>query len=253
MSDDPREIQVPVGSGAVSATLTVPPTPGAHDPDAPWATVLIAHGAGGGKDQPALVGLADALADAGVASLRFNFPYREAGRKLPGTAQAAIDTWRAVVDWARPELAGGPLIAAGRSYGARMASMAAASDAGSAHTGGEGAGVTATSDSAPRLAVDGLAFLAYPLHPPGKPDQLRDAHLDQVPQPMLFLQGTTDPFAIPNADLDRVVARLGDRATLEWVDRANHSFEVAGQKREASVIGRDLAPTLIEWMRRLHR
>lgn len=244
-----HDATIPVGTGSVSATITLPASAGQGESDAPWATLLIAHGSGGSKDQPAIVGFADALAEAGVASVRFNFPYREAGRTLPGTAQAAIDCWHAVVAFARsrPELETGPLIACGRSYGGRMASMAAAEN-GALHADDPG-----TSAASPGLSVDALAFLAYPLHPPGRPDRPRDAHLDQVPQPMLFLQGTNDPFAIPNADLDRVVARLGDRATLNWIDRGNHSFEVAGQKREASAIGRDLAPQVVEWLRRVTR
>ncbi|MET4158374.1 putative alpha/beta-hydrolase family hydrolase [Agromyces sp. PvR057] len=207
-----------------------------------WATLVIAHGAGTGMEHPFLAGFASAVQALGVATLRFDFPYREAGRKFPDRAPVAIATWRAALAFARTRAdeagsgsgSGEPIWASGKSFGGRMASMAAA----------EG------------MPTSGLAFLGYPLHPPGRPEKARDEHLPDVAAPMLFLQGRTDPFAAPNEQLDDLVARLraargatGDSVVLEWVDDANHSFEVKGRKRPAAEIGASLAASVVAFMR----
>ena len=117
--------------------------------------------------------------------------------------------------------------AAGKSYGGRMASMAAA----------EGA-----------IAPRGLVYLGYPLHPPGEPAKARAAHLPDIPQPQLFLEGTNDPFVSPHSQLEEAVESCGD-ASLRWVEGGGHSFEVKGRKRPADQIGAELAPLVSEWMR----
>src|SRR5213076_1098229 len=119
-----------------------------------------------------LSGFTRALNEESVATLRFNFPYREAGRKFPDRPPAAIAAWRAAMEEAAARSKGEPLWAAGKSFGGRMASMAVA------------AGMPAA----------GLVYLGYPLHPPGKPDRVRAEHLFTITVPMLFLQGTGDPF-----------------------------------------------------------
>jgi predicted alpha/beta-hydrolase family hydrolase len=189
------------------------------------ATIVVAHGAGAGMEHPFLSGFTRAMNDLGFATLRFNFPYREAGRRFPDRPPVAIAAWRAVRDAAAARAAadgspGEPIWAAGKSFGGRMASMAVA----------EG------------MPAAGLVFLGYPLHPPGRPEKARDEHLPGITVPMLFLQGRNDPFAIPNAQLDEVVARVGPTATLEWIEDANHSFEVKGRKRPAAEVGAALAP-----------
>ncbi|MFK4728940.1 alpha/beta family hydrolase [Agromyces mediolanus] len=201
-------------------------------PDAALATVIVAHGAGAGMGHPFMSGVTRALTRLGFATLRFNFAYVEAGRRMPGRPAAAIAAWRAAVEAARglAAEAGAPderFWAAGKSYGGRMASMAVA----------EG------------MAVDGLVYLGYPLHAPGKAGQLRDAHLYGVTTPMLFLQGTNDPFATPNSELDEVVARIGPTATLEWIEGGGHSFEVKGVKRTPAEIGAGLAPLVADFIR----
>ncbi|MWC00288.1 alpha/beta family hydrolase [Agromyces seonyuensis] len=211
-------IRIEVGESTVSAAV--------HRPADPWASLVLAHGAGAGFDHPFLVGLSDALETEGVASLRFNFPYREAGRKFPDRAPAAIAAWRAVHAEALRRSAGEPVWAAGKSFGGRMASMAVA----------EG------------LDAPGLVFLGYPLHPPGKPEQRRDAHLFGLSVPMLFLQGTKDPFASP-AELAELAPAIGPNAVVELVEGGNHSFEVAGRKRPADVIGAELAPLIAAFLR----
>ncbi|WP_084003580.1 alpha/beta family hydrolase [Agromyces aureus] len=204
-----------------------------------WATLVIAHGAGTGLEHPFLEGFATAVQGLGVATLRFDFPYREAGRKFPDRAPVAIATWRAAVEFARARSteAGAPdepIWVSGKSFGGRMASMAVA----------EG------------MPAAGLAFLGYPLHPPGRPEKARTEHLPDVAAPMLFLQGRNDPFAAPNDQLDDLVAGLrlergstGAAIALEWIADANHSFEVKGRKRPAHEIGASLAASVVDFMR----
>lgn len=195
-------------------------------PDKPFATIAVAHGAGAGMEHPFLAGFTRALNEGAVATLRFNFPYREAGRKFPDRPPAAIATWRAAMDAARERSDGEPLWAAGKSFGGRMASMAVA----------EG------------MPAAGLVYLGYPLHPPGKPEKIRDEHLYGVTLPMLFLQGTRDTFATPEL-LEAVVARIGPTATLEWLEGADHSFGVAGAKRSAEEVGASLAGPVLAFLR----
>lgn len=177
-------------------------------------------------EHPFLEGFAGAMADEGVATLRFNFPYREAGRRFPDRPPLAIATWRAVMDIAAELSDGEPLWAAGKSFGGRMASMAVA----------EG------------MPARGLVYLGYPLHAPGKPEKLRDDHLYGVTVPMLFLQGTRDTFATPEL-LEAVVAKIGPTATLQWSEGGDHSFAVKGLKRGAAEVGASLAPGVAAFLR----
>ncbi|GLI27801.1 alpha/beta hydrolase [Agromyces rhizosphaerae] len=214
-----EELTLDTGAAEVPARFAAPADP--------WATIVVAHGAGAGMDHPWLAGFADAMVDAGVATLRFDFPYRAAGRRFPDRPPAAIATWRAALDAARARAGETPVWASGKSYGGRMASMAVADGADAA----------------------GLVFLGYPLHPPGKPEQLRDAHLYGITVPMLFLQGTNDPFAKPVEQLDDVVRRIGANAVLEWVEGGGHSFEVAGRKRSQAELGASVAPPVAAFLR----
>lgn len=236
MTTDEEPIAITVDGASVSAVYARPP--------AAAATIVVAHGAGAGMEHPFMTGFTRALNADGFATLRFNFPYREAGRRFPDRPPVAIATWRAVMDAAAARAAdairlsgpgetgdsGGscePIWAAGKSFGGRMASMAVA----------EG------------MPAAGLVFLGYPLHAPGKPEKPRDEHLPGITVPMLFLQGRNDPFATPNAQLDEVVARIGRKAVLEWLDGANHSFEVKGAKRPAVEIGAGLAAPVAAFVR----
>ena len=190
------------------------------------ATVLIAHGAGTGKDHPFLTGYAEALVGLGFSTLRFNFPYVEQGRRMPGPAAHAIATWNAAVAVARANDAAATVWATGKSYGGRMASMAAA----------EG------------LEVDGLAYLGYPLHPPGRPEKPRIEHLPAIRVPQLFIEGTNDPFIQPISQFEDAVATCRN-ARVEWIDGAGHTFEVKGRKRPAADIGAALAPLVADFIR----
>jgi len=169
--------------------------------------MALAHGAGVHRDHPSMNALAEALAGRGFAVLRFNFPYTEAGRKLPDAEDVLVGVWSAVWDRfrVRPETAGRPRLAAGRSMGGRMASIAAS--------------------KLPGFDPDGLVFFAYPLHPAGKPERLRVDHLGRITAPMLFLSGTRDPLA-ERGRLEAEVGKLGVGARLAWLEGADHGFEV---------------------------
>ena len=212
-------VVLPSGAVEVSAAF--------EEPSDAWATIAIAHGAGAGYRHPFLLGFARGMRAEGVATLRFNFPYLEAGRRMPGPAAHAVSAWGAVhADLA--ERAGGlPVFASGKSYGGRMASMAAA----------EGA-----------IDPAGLVYLGYPLHPPGDPSKPRVAHLPAVTQPQLFVEGTTDPFIHPHAQLEEAVATCSD-ATVQWIEGGGHSFEVKGGKRPADEVGAGLAPLVARFLR----
>ena len=190
------------------------------------ATVIVAHGAGTGKDHPFLTGYVDALRASGFSTLRFNFPYVEQGRRMPGPAAHAISTWTAVVAFARSADPAATVWATGKSYGGRMASMAVA----------EG------------LRVDGLVYLGYPLHPPGRPEKPRVEHLPGIAVPQLFVEGTNDPFIQPISQLEEAVASCRD-ARVVWIEDGGHTFEVKGQKRPAEQIGASLAPIVAEFVR----
>jgi hypothetical protein len=169
------------------------------------ACYVLAHGAGAGMSHPFLEAVAVGLAERGIATLRFQFPYMERRARRPDPPALAQATVRAAVaDAARafPDL---PLLAGGKSFGGRMTSQAQA--------------------AAPLPRVVGLAFLGFPLHPAGKPSDTRAQHLLDVQLPMLFLQGTRDTLARPEL-LGKLVARLGERATLVLSQDADHSFHV---------------------------
>jgi len=210
-----RPLSIPTPKGAVSAVW--------HPADGP--ALVVGHGAGAGMDHPFIVGFCEAVADEGIAALRFNFPYMEAGRRTPDAAKNAIGAFRSAFETAGDRSGGRPVLGGGKSYGGRIASMAAA----------EG------------IPAAALIFLGYPLHAPGKTGQIRDTHLYDLTMPMLFLHGTKDPFAEPN-ELAKVIGRLGDRATLVDIDGAGHSFE-RSRKDDPRVVGASLAPQVAAFVR----
>ena len=197
---DRKNIRIPVGSETVSGLLLRPP-------DA-TALYLFAHGAGAGLHHAAMESNAQRLAERGIATLRYQFPYMEKGLRRPdppAIAQAAVRAAAANAAELAPDL---PLFAGGRSFGGRMTSQAQA--------------------KAPLPKVRGLAFLGFPLHPAGKPGTERAEHLKDVSVPMLFVSGERDALAELGL-LRGVVASLGDRATLHVVAQADHSFKVAAK------------------------
>jgi uncharacterized protein len=192
------ELRIDTGdAGPVSAIL--------DRPAGATALLVLAHGAGAGMRHPFMERVAGGLADRGIATLRYQFPYMEAGRKRTDRTATAVATIAAAVERARHEAPELTILAGGKSFGGRMTAHAAA--------GGRLAGVR------------GLVFLGFPLHPAGRPSVDRAAILCDVPVPMLFLQGTRD--ALADLDLLRpVIDRLGDRATLRVIEDADHSFDV---------------------------
>jgi hypothetical protein len=171
------------------------------------------------------------LAERGVATFRYQFPYMEAGGRRPNPPELLEATVRAAVEQAGVVIPGLPVVAGGKSLGGRMTSRAAS--------------------DGPLSRVVGLAFLGFPLHPPGKPGTDRAVHLDRVDVPMLFLQGTRDEFAKPDL-IRRVCRELGMRATLHLIEGGDHSFKVnkASGRTSADVIAQ-LCDTLVSWARSL--
>jgi hypothetical protein len=165
--------------------------------------VILGHGAGGDRRTPFLVDLARGIAGSGRMALLYNFPYAEAASGRPDPPGRLEATTLAVGRFARGSLGAARVVHGGKSMGGRIASQVVA--------GGEPA--------------DGLVFLGYPLHPPGRPDRLRDGHLGAVAAPMLFLQGTRDDFARWDL-IEQVARRLGGGATLHRLEGADHSFRV---------------------------
>lgn len=164
---------------------------------------MCAHGAGGHKDDRGMMQLDKALGSRGFEVVRFDFPYREAGSSRPDLMPVLKESIAFVVARVREERTPKRLIIGGRSMGGRAASMLAA----------EG------------FACDGLLLLAYPLHPAGKPEKLRDAHLPRIRVPVLCLNGTRD--ALCRRDLmEQAVAAVQARWTMHWLEGADHSFHV---------------------------
>jgi len=167
------------------------------------ALIVFAHGAGAGMQHAFMNRMAEALLDAGIATLRFQFPYMERGRKPPDRQPVLVATIAQVATVATDLADGRPLFVGGKSMGGRMASIAAA----------EGL----------LPDVRGLVFFGFPLHPAGKPSRNRADHLAAVAMPMLFLQGTRDRLADPGL-IAAVCADLGSLATLRQFVGADHSF-----------------------------
>jgi len=191
------------------------------------ACYVMAHGAGAGMTHSFMANFAIDLAELGIATLRYQFPYMERGSKRPDTPNLAQATVRAAVTEASrlvPELT---LFAGGKSFGGRMTSQAQA--------------------AAPLARVRGLVFVGFPLHPPGKPGDERGAHLFDVHIPTLFLQGTRDEFAELSL-LTALVNKLGACATLTLFDDADHSFHVPARSgKKAARIRAEMADSLAAW------
>lgn len=197
-------------------------------PSSARACFVFAHGAGAGMTHPFMEAIATGLGEAGVATLRFQFPYMEARSRRPDPPALCHATVRAAVAEAARITHGLPLIAGGRSFGGRMSSQA--------------------QSKSPLPGVLGLAFLGFPLHPAKRPSAERGQHLLEVTTPLLFLQGDRDELADLTL-LQALVARLSPRATLKLIPNANHSYRVPAKtgRSEAQIIG-ELVQTLHDWI-----
>ncbi|MEO8345738.1 MAG: alpha/beta family hydrolase [Betaproteobacteria bacterium] len=192
------------------------------------ACYVMAHGAGAGMTHAFMSSFANDLAELGVATLRYQFPYMERGSKRPDTPKLAQATVRAAVTEASALVPGLPLYAGGKSFGGRMTSQAQA--------------------ASPLPGVRGLVFVGFPLHPPGKPGDDRATHLSDVYVPMLFLQGTRDEFA-ELALLQDLVKKLGARTTLRLFDDADHSFHVPARTgMKDPQVRVEMADAMTAWM-----
>ena len=168
------------------------------------ATLILGHGAGGPQGHPWIVSVAEAIRRRGIDVVTFNFLYMEAKRRTPDRNDTLEKTWLAAIDAvrARSDVPYERLFIGGKSMGGRIATQVAASGA---------------------TGLAGLVLLGYPLHPPGNPSRLRSRHLPQVPVPMLFVQGSRDPFGAP-AELEPIVSELVAGTRLYVVEGGDHSL-----------------------------
>jgi hypothetical protein len=218
---DPRPVTIRVDDGRnVSGLL--------QSPAGARACLVLAHGAGAGMGHPFMASVAQGLAERGIATLRYQFPYMERGSKHPDAPHLAQATVRAAAFEASRLAPGLPLFAGGKSFGGRMSSQAQA--------------------ESPLPGVRGIAFLGFPLHPPGRPSDERGKHLFDVKVPMLFLQGSRDELAGLGL-LQPLVARLGARATLKVFADADHSFHVPARSgRRDDKVKAELLDALAGWI-----
>ena len=193
------------------------------------AALILAHGAGAGQHSPFMTSFATAFAELGVHAITFNFPYTEQRRRIPDRRPVLEACYAAVIQSVKSELGGTTnLFIGGKSMGGRIATQVAAD------------GVA----ESPR----GIVLLGYPLHPPGRPAQRRDAHLPDVRCPMLFIQGSRDAFGTP-AELEPVFASLRAAATLHVVEGGDHSFKVPNSGRRQAEVFLDMQRAVVKWLR----
>jgi predicted alpha/beta-hydrolase family hydrolase len=220
---DRAEWRVKVGGEETSAVYE-PPENGQHG-----ACFVCAHGAGGNMNDRGIVQTANTLRSRGLGVVRFNFLYKEKKSGRPDPMPRLKECITAVVARVRGDIQPKTLIIGGRSMGGRAASMLAAE----------------------QFACDGLLLLAYPLHPPGKPDQLRDAHLPAIKVPVICFNGTRDPFCTP-ALMEAVLKRVTTDWEMHWIEGADHSFHVlkSSGKTDAQVLD-EIGNATRAWVGRL--
>lgn len=217
-------INIP-GQGSVSGILAGPDLLDENSSTG----IVFAHGMSNDMNHPSLQGVAQGLADLGYITLRFNFPYKEKGRTSADPDHRLIACWQAALDYLVHHSAYevSTVVAAGKSLGARIASLAAAS--------GE-------------ITPHRIIFLGYPLHAPGRKESLRDAHFPAITVPMLFFEGTLDPFC----DLDLlsgVIDRLPASVELEIIQGGDHGFNLpASDPREATEVYRQIVEKCHQWL-----
>jgi predicted alpha/beta-hydrolase family hydrolase len=216
------DITIPLGGGkSVSGLLGIPSNA--------VAGYVMAHGAGAGMRHAFMDAMATDLAAAGIATLRYDFPYMQDGRKRPDPPNVAKTVVRAAVKAAGDLMPGLALFAGGKSFGGRMTSQAQASE--------------------PLAAVRGLIFLGFPLHPAKQPSATRGEHLSSIGVPMLFLQGERDALAEMPL-LKALVDGLGQRATAKIVAHADHSFHVPARSgRSDPEVRAELAAITASWIK----
>ena len=192
--------------------------------------LVLTHGAGGDMSGAGLTALAEGLAERGHLVVRFDLPYRAAGRKSPPAAEKSIEGFVSVLEEAKDKFGKQDWILGGKSYGGRVASMAVANG----------------------LEAKGLLFYGYPLHPPGRPESLRVSHWPSITAPCLFLEGTNDPFCDLKL-LEKHLPKLGGKHETVVIQGGDHSLKVSGgqskegKARSAQNMMSELAGTVSEW------
>jgi predicted alpha/beta-hydrolase family hydrolase len=197
---------------ALGQRVTAVEYPAAVLPAPVGLTFILAHGAGAGQSSAFIVAFATALAERGIDVVTFNFAYIEVGRRIPDANGRLEGCYCSVIETVRGRK-GSKLAIGGKSMGGRIASQVAARGA---------------------AELSGLVVLGYPLHPPGRPDRLRAAHLLDVKAPMLFVQGSRDVFGTPE-ELRPIIEQIGPSADLFVVEGGDHSFKVlksAGMRQQ---------------------
>jgi len=193
--------------------------------------LILAHGAGGHMEHRSIVDLACTIRAAGIDVVRFNFPYRAAGKGPPDRMPKLIECYAAIVAAARERIRPKTLLIGGHSMGGRVASMLAADG----------------------CECDGLILLSYPLHPPRRPDRLRKAHLPDIKQPVLCLNGTRDALCTREL-MDAIVAELADNWTLHWLEGADHGYQVLKRSgRTTGEILSEIGATCAGWIKHIVR
>ena len=211
-----QEIRIPAGDFSVTASV--------HGKGS--TAVVLGHGAGGDRSTGMLVDLVETLADSGRQAVLYNFPYSDHGRRAPDPPDVLERTARAVGDFARSSLGAGKVVLGGKSMGGRIASQAVAKGA----------------------PAEGLVFLGYPLHPPGRTRIRRDRHLPDIAVPMLFVQGTRDAFARWDL-LEALLERLSPLTTLHRVEDGDHSFRVPKRAgRTPGEVQKEIFDAILRWL-----
>ena len=225
MVNEPTSFEI-VGKGNVSAVLSGPD----QLSESNKTGVIIAHGAANDMNNSLIVAVADGLADAGYTTLRFNFPYKEKGKKSPDSEPTLIRTWQSAAAHIlnNERFPVDQIVAAGKSMGGRIAAQMVAAD---------------------QMTVEALIFLGYPLHAPGRTDKLRDSHLYEIKKPMLYFAGTRDPLCNMEK-LREVLNRLPGQNDLEVVEGGNHSFKLPkSSSRSADSVHRQIVEKCLQWLK----
>ena len=222
---DPRELAVDVGTQHTTALVY-----SAARSTTRRATLILAHGAGAPQRHPFMVTFARGLSERGLDIVTFNFLYAEQRRNVPDRMPQLVACYRAVIEAVRGALANDRVFIGGKSMGGRAATHVAADD----HS----------------LHLDGIVLLGYPLHPPGRPEKARDAHLPDVKRPMLFVQGSRDTFGTPS-ELKPVLASLTPLPVLHHVEGGDHSFKISGRDAKArqATVYAEMQSAIVDWVR----
>jgi predicted alpha/beta-hydrolase family hydrolase len=194
-------------------------------------TIVLGHGAGADQLSGFMRMAAAGLAARGLDTLTFNFLYKEQGRSVPDPKARLESCYRAVIEAAgkHKKLKGNKLVIGGKSMGGRIASQVAAEDSG---------------------GINGLVFLGYPLHPPGRPEKLRDEHLKNIKPPMLFLQGSRDTFGTEE-EIKRIIKKHRLPAKLYVIESGDHSFKVPKSVKPQSQVYEEVMDEVANWCRAL--